>query len=92
MEIHENYHEVLVVLDKLMKFIFKNALQECKEEIAIIRKQFDLKMPSELVWTDETVIIDFRQGAQWLQEAGYKQNPEEDLSTETERALGKIIK
>jgi len=28
-------------------------------------------MPPELVWTDETVIIDFREGAKWLQAAGY---------------------
>ena len=49
-------------------------------------------MPPTLVWNDETIIVDFRDGAKWLQEAGYKQDPYEDLTTETERALGKIVK
>lgn len=92
MEIQQHYHEVLVILDKLMKFIFKNTIAQCKDDIAIIRKQFDMKMPPELVWTDETVIVDFREGAKWLREAGYNQSEFEDLSTETERALGKIVR
>lgn len=29
-EIMEDYHEVLKVLDKLMKFIFANTLENCK--------------------------------------------------------------
>lgn len=92
MEIQQNYHEVIVVLDKLMKYIFKNTLEQCKDDIAVIRKQFDMKMPPELVWTEETVIVDFRDGAKWLREAGYNQSEFEDLSTETERALGKIVR
>ncbi|CAL5996965.1 Aspartyl-tRNA_synthetase [Hexamita inflata] len=91
-EVFQHYHEVLVILDQLMKFIFKNTLETCKEEIDFIRKQFDLKMPPTIEWTEETVIVDFRDGAKWLQEAGYKQSEVEDLNTENERALGKIVK
>ncbi|CAL6001181.1 Aspartyl-tRNA_synthetase [Hexamita inflata] len=91
-DLFKHYHEVLVILDQLMKFIFKNTLETCKEEIDFIRKQFDLKMPPTIEWTEEIVIVDFRDGAKWLQEAGYKQSEVEDLNTENERALGKIVK
>jgi len=92
MEIFQNYHEVIRMLDRLMKYIFRTVLDKCKDDIAIIRQQYDLKMPAELVWTDETVIVDFREGAKWLREAGVEQSELEDLSTVTERKLGEIVK
>lgn len=79
-------------MDGVVKFIFKGTLEKCKVEIETIRKQFDLKMPPTIQWTDECVIVDFRDGTRWLREAGFNQSELDDLTTETERALGKIIK
>lgn len=49
-----------------MKYIFKRVLDTCQKQIQVIRNQYDLKMPPELVWSDNAVIVDFRQGCKWL--------------------------
>ncbi|KAH0569909.1 Aspartyl-tRNA synthetase [Spironucleus salmonicida] len=92
MEIQDNYREVLVFLDSLMKSIFKNVLHDCESEIETVRKQFDMQMPEKLVWTETPVIIDFREGVKMLRESGFEQGDLDDLSTETERQLGKLVR
>ena len=92
MEIYESYSEVLTLLGDLMKHIFKTVEAKCAKEISVIRAQYDLTVPEPLVWADETVIVNFCDGIQMLQEAGYEASPLDDLNTENERALGKLIK
>lgn len=92
MEIYESYKEVLELLGDLMKHIFKTVEVKCAKEISIIRTQYDLTVPAPLVWADETVIVNFCDGIKMLQEAGYEASPLEDLNTENERALGKLVK
>ena len=38
MEIMQNYREVMIFLDALMKHIFSSVMDKCKDQIAIIRK------------------------------------------------------
>lgn len=92
MEIYESYTEILVLLGDLMKHIFKAVEARCSKEMSIVRTQYDLTAPEPLVWADETVIVTFCDGIKMLQEAGYEASPLDDLSTENERALGKLIK
>lgn len=92
MEVQDDYHEVIRVLDGLVKRIFAVVTEKCAADIAVIRRQYDQRMPAPVEWTEEPVVVDFRQGCQWLHERGVEQDPAADLSTEAERALGAIVK
>ena len=59
MQITDSYTEVLGLLHRLMTTIFRNVSAKCKDEIEIIRKQFDLHCPPDVIWTDDPVIINF---------------------------------
>jgi aspartyl-tRNA synthetase len=51
------------------------------------------KLPfTDLVYQKEPLIINWLTGITLLKEAGFEQNPMDDLSTENERELGNIIK
>ncbi|KAK1465160.1 aspartyl-tRNA synthetase [Colletotrichum melonis] len=86
MKIHKHYHELIRVIDQVLKNIF-TAVQ-AMPELKIIRERF----PSEdLVWLDETPIIPFPEGLQMLRDDG-RDVAEEDLSTPDEIRLGELVK
>lgn len=101
MEIDEHYHEVLAVLDALMKHIFRTVVAQSKDDIAIVRQQYDTpSTPQKINWvqedfvfTDKPVVLTFAEGIQLLRENGYPHaSPTEDLTTELELALGKLVR
>ena len=60
-----------------------------KTELELIKKQY----PFEDFKVKEPVVrINFKEGIKMLHEAGIAQEPLEDLSTATEKALGKLVK
>ncbi|GIQ89896.1 aspartyl-tRNA synthetase, archaeal-type, partial [Kipferlia bialata] len=84
----EHYHEILHVLSDLIVFIFEDVHTHCKKEIEAIRAQF----PAEpLMWKKDVPVLTFAEAAAMLQEKGIDQSPMEDFTTETERALGRIV-
>ncbi|KAL3439021.1 hypothetical protein BDV09DRAFT_157947 [Aspergillus tetrazonus] len=95
MSIEEHYHEMLEVLDAVIKNILKGIYARYRREIEIIKHQF----PSEdLVWLDETPIIRFSDGIKMLNESGWRDdegNPlaeDKDLGTRDEIRLGELVK
>ena len=89
MTIKEHYFEVLDLLADLLVYIFQGIETRYKKEIEIIKQQypfedFKCKVP--------VVKLNFKDGVKLLHEAGINQPDLEDLSTETEKALGKIVK
>ncbi|CBF89742.1 hypothetical protein AN0314.2 [Aspergillus nidulans FGSC A4] len=95
MSIEEHYHEMLEVLDAVIKNILKGIYTRYRREIEIIKHQF----PSEdLVWLDETPIIRFSDGIKMLNESGWRDdegNPlaeDKDLGTRDEIRLGELVK
>ncbi|OLN96193.1 Aspartate-tRNA ligase, cytoplasmic 1 [Colletotrichum chlorophyti] len=86
MKIHKHYHELIKVLDQVLKNIF--AAVQSMPELQIVRERF----PSEdLVWLDETPIIPFPEALQMLRDDG-RDVAEEDLSTPDEIRLGELVK
>lgn len=95
MSIDEHYHEVLRVLDRTFKNIFKGIYERYRPEIEVVKKHFPHE---DLVWLDETPIIPFAEGIRMLNDSGWRDddgNPldeNEDMGTRDEVQLGRVIK
>lgn len=89
MTIKEHYFEVLDTLSDLLVYIFNGLQQRFRKELDIIKTQYPFE---EFVCVEPVVKLDFKEGVKMLAAAGIKQGALEDLSTETEKALGKIVK
>ncbi|KAF7119218.1 hypothetical protein CNMCM5793_008963 [Aspergillus hiratsukae] len=95
MQIEEHYHEMLDVLDAVIKNMLKSIYGRYRREIEIVKHQF----PSEdVVWLEETPIIRFADGIKMLNDSGWRDeegNPlpeDEDLHTRDEIRLGELVK
>lgn len=89
MEFKNHYFEVLDLIGELMVFMFKNMKTRYARELGVINDQYPFE---DFKCADPVVKISFKDGIKLLHEAGVKQEPLEDLSTETEKALGKIVR
>ncbi|WWC62427.1 aspartate-tRNA(Asn) ligase [Kwoniella dejecticola CBS 10117] len=95
MAFEEHYHEVLEVLDEMLKNIFKGLQQGFKHEIEVIKKQFPHE---DFLFLDETLKLPFKEGIKMLKEAGAKASDGselgelDDLSTENEKFLGRLVR
>lgn len=95
MQIDEHYHEVLRVLDRTFKNIFKGIYERFRPEIEIIKKHFPHE---DLVWLDETPVLPFAEAVRMLNESGWRDDDgneldvNEDLGTRDEVQLGRVIK
>jgi len=91
MEIHESYEEVLDVLDALFINMFNGLNDRCATELGVIGNQYAFA-PLEYN-KEKSLRLTFAEGIKMLHEAGYTDvDPLGDLSTETEKALGKLVK
>ena len=89
MAIHESYHEVLDVLDRLFVSMFQGLEQRCAKELAVINQQYPF---APLQYLPRTLRLTFAEGIAMLQEAGHEVDPLGDLNTELERTLGRLVK
>ena len=89
MEIKEHYFEVLDVLGELFYFIFNGLNQRYAKELEIVNNQYPFE---PLVLTPEVLKLPWSEGIKLLTENGFKQDIKEDLDTENEKALGKLVK
>ena len=87
MEFKNHYFEVLDLIGELMVFMFTTMKTRYARELSVINDQYPFE---EFKCADPVVKISFRKGVKLLTKAGVKQDPFEDLTTETEKALGKI--
>ncbi|KAK6456562.1 aspartyl-tRNA synthetase [Scheffersomyces xylosifermentans] len=91
MAFEEHYDEVLAVLADLFVFIFSELKKRYAKEIATVRKQFpveDFKVPEN----GQMVKLHFKEGIEMLRAAGKDVDDFEDLSTENEKLLGKLVR
>mmetsp|Transcript_40951 Transcript_40951/g.97313 ORF Transcript_40951/g.97313 Transcript_40951/m.97313 type:complete len:550 (-) Transcript_40951:119-1768(-) len=89
MEIKEHYFEVLDVLDKLFVHMFDGLNERFGEQLKVVAQQYPFE---PLQYLRKTLRLTFAEGVQMLQEAGYEVDPMDDLSTELERSLGRLVK
>jgi aspartyl-tRNA synthetase len=77
------------LLADLLHHIFTGLATEYRTELDIIKAQYPFE---DFVCKYPVVKLHFKEGVQMLKEAGIEQGALEDLSTETEKALGRLVK
>ncbi|GMG51923.1 unnamed protein product [Ambrosiozyma monospora] len=91
MAIEEHYHETVDLLADLFVFIFTELKKRYSREIATVRKQYpveEFKIPE----SGKMVRINFSEGIKMLKAAGKDVGEYDDLSTENEKFLGKLVR
>ncbi|KAI1392550.1 aspartyl-tRNA synthetase [Hypoxylon trugodes] len=95
MEIEENYHEVIDMIEGVMLYIFRGLEQRCKEQIELIRAIYpsdDFLLPEP----GKEVRLTFAEGQKLLREEGPEEfrnvSDDEDMSTPQEKALGALVR
>ncbi|KAJ8502859.1 hypothetical protein ONZ45_g11381 [Pleurotus djamor] len=89
MTIEEHYHEVMELLDNTLKSIFKGLKEKYSKEIAVVQKQFPA---DDFKWREETLKITFKEANDLLIADGVERGPLDDIDTENEKRLGRIVK
>jgi len=95
MAIEEHYHEMLEIVDAVIKEILRGLYERYPREIAAVKHQFPCE---DLVWLDRTPVIRFSEGIRmlnesgWLSEDGTPLPEDEDLHTRDEVRLGELVR
>ncbi|PPQ64383.1 hypothetical protein CVT26_002090 [Gymnopilus dilepis] len=89
MAFEEHYHEVMEVIDAMLKHIFAGLSQKYKKEIETVKRQFPAE---DFKWREETLRLTFREAVEILVEDGVPREELDDFSTENEKRLGRLIK
>lgn len=87
MVFYEHYFEILDLLADMFVFIFNGLEQRYSKELRIVNEQYPFE-PFQC----KNVRLNFKEAVQLLADAGLHQDPLQDLSTENEKQLGKIVK
>lgn len=91
MAFEEHYDEVMDVLQGLFIFIFTELKVRYAKEIATVRKQFpveEFKLPKD----GKMVRLHFKEGVAMLRAAGRDVGDFDDLLTENEKFLGRLVR
>lgn len=93
MAFNEHYHEVMEVLADMLVSVFRGLRTKFAKEISIVRDQYpieEFKFPES---GKDVLVLTFKQGVEMLHAAGHTSVPIlEDLSTEMERTLGRLVR
>eukprot|EP01022_Parablepharisma_sp_SALTPOND_P015667 TRINITY_DN2242_c0_g1_i1.p1 TRINITY_DN2242_c0_g1~~TRINITY_DN2242_c0_g1_i1.p1 ORF type:complete len:654 (+),score=86.90 TRINITY_DN2242_c0_g1_i1:102-2063(+) len=89
MAFKNHYFEVLDVLGEMFNYIFENLTKHFQKELGVVNDQYPFE---PFKWKSPVVKLNFKDGVKMLQEAGVKQDPLADLSSESEKALGDIVR
>ncbi|KAI0932271.1 hypothetical protein AcW2_000946 [Taiwanofungus camphoratus] len=92
MAIEEHYHEVLELLDGLFLHMFRSLRQKYSGEIETVRRQFPAE---EFKWREGpegTLKLSFREAVDLLVEDGVPREVLDDINTENEKRLGRIVR
>ncbi|XP_072397071.1 aspartate--tRNA ligase, cytoplasmic [Diabrotica undecimpunctata] len=89
MAFHYHYHEVMMTIGNMFTEIFKGLRDQFKNEISIINQQY----PAEpFAFLDPPLVLEYNEGRKMLAEVGVEVGEEEDLSTPSEKLLGRLVK
>lgn len=92
MAIEEHYHEVMELLDGLFLHMFRGLRQKYAKEIDTVRKQFPA---DEFKWhegPEGTLKFSFKEAVDLLVEDGVPREKLDDIDTENEKRLGRIVR
>ncbi|PFH54526.1 hypothetical protein AMATHDRAFT_52141 [Amanita thiersii Skay4041] len=92
MTIEEHYHEVMELLDGLFLSIFRGLRESYKNEIDLVGRQFPA---DEFKWregSEGTLKLTFKDAIDMLVEDGVPREELDDINTENEKRLGRLVK
>ena len=89
MAFKDHYFEVLDVIGDLFYHIFQGIHTRFANELNIIANQYPFE---PLKFSKNIVKLDFKEGVKMLEDANVHQDVNEDLSTDTEKCLGKLVR
>ncbi|KAI0644501.1 aspartyl-tRNA synthetase cytoplasmic [Trametes meyenii] len=95
MAIDSHYHEVMDLLDDLLKTVFRGLQAKFRDEIETVKKYYP---HDDLVILDETPRLRFSEAIQmlrdsgWTEDDGHELSEFDDLSTRAEQRLGALVK
>jgi aspartyl/asparaginyl-tRNA synthetase len=89
MEIFSHYNEVLSVLHYLFRYIFNGLEERYALELSVIRKQYPSE-PAQI--SEKPLIIHWHDAMDMLESVGLQPNRSDDLSSQDELALGRLVK
>jgi aspartyl-tRNA synthetase len=85
----KDYYELINMLWNILSYIFDNLKTKYAEQLNYVKT---VHKYDDLIYSKEPLIVNFKDGVKYLQDAGFKQDLHSDLSTENEKQLGRIIK
>jgi len=89
MAFNEHYHEVLELLGDLFVFIFEGLQKRFSRELTAVNQQYPFE---PLKFCKPSLRLPFSEGVKMLHDAGVQMGALEDLSTENEKKLGKLVR
>lgn len=89
MPIEQSYFEVLELIGALFPAIFAGLEREHGPQLRAVAEQHPYE---PFLFAEKTVILTFKEGVEMLNAAGTAQAADDDLSTETERVLGRLVR
>ncbi|KAI9106181.1 hypothetical protein DFS34DRAFT_602501 [Phlyctochytrium arcticum] len=89
MAFEEHYHEVLEVLDGLFVHIINGLKTRYAAEIEVIKRQYPFE---DFEFLEKTLVLEYPQAIAMLREAGVEIGDFDDMNTEKERILGRLVK
>ena len=89
MEFKDHYFEVLDLIGNLMVYMVNEIKSRHARELSIINEQYPFE---EFKIVDPVVKLSFKEGIAMLHAAGVEQEALEDLSTDAEKQLGRLVK
>lgn len=84
-----HYHEVLNTIGNTFTSIFKGLRDSYKAEIDAVGQQYHVE---PFKFLEPPLILEFHEGVSMLREVGVDMDDEEDLSTPSEKLLGRLVK
>lgn len=84
-----HYHEVLDTIGNTFTQMFKGLRDHYASEIEAVREQYNVE---PFKFLEPPLKLEFKQAVAMLREAGVEMDDEEDLSTPSEKLLGRLVK
>eukprot|EP00908_Phaeocystis_cordata_P000971 Transcript_11050.p1 GENE.Transcript_11050~~Transcript_11050.p1 ORF type:complete len:602 (+),score=274.84 Transcript_11050:115-1806(+) len=90
MEFAQHYNEVIGVLHTMFVHLFTGLEERCADELAAIRTQYpDGRDPPR--FSEKPTVVHWEQAMEMLREAGEEAPGLDDLNTQQERTLGRLV-
>lgn len=89
MAFDRDYHEVMFLIADMLQFIFKELPARFPQELSIVRAQYPVE---EFKFAEKPLVLTYPEAVALLRSDGIQIGDLEDMSTDKEKHLGKLIR